>query len=617
MINFGSVRNWGFDVAYSYTESEGTAQRPGINERNLELSLGWYSASETPCESNLAINPLTGEPVPALSADVLNNCVPVDLFAPSLFESILDNELSTQAERDFLFSSRDFDTLYEQSFITAIISGDLFELPAGTVSAAFGYEYRNDRIDSIPNDVARDGLLFGFFRDLGAVGEKDTEEWFTEFEVPLLANAPGAKELTLNISTRQTTDEFYPTNNTYSGKLGWRPIDNLLIRGTVGTSYRAPNLRENFLLGQSGFLPLSDPCAVPADALELAPGGGVTYDPTNDTRTEVVLENCRRQGIDPTTLGSVGSGASTTVYSVEILRGRGSTDLAEEKSDSWTAGFSWDVELFKDVDLLDDVGINIGATYYEIDIRDSIVQQGAQGSINACYNDGEFDSVFCSNISREDGGTGFINEVRQEFLNRDSFQTRGVDVNMSLDVPVTIANRPVDLSADFNFNRKLQFSDAITDIVTGEVERDSDLGQFGLPEWEGSTIVRADWDDFRLTWSTRYIGSVRIDPDTRAALPFGDLDSGYNTCLGADNGDVDCRPVGEAENYFRHDVSFFYYGDVWTFGVGARNVLDEAPPLVDGRAQFSAWNTPFGAGYDINGRQYFVNVAAAFDDLSF
>ena len=304
--------------------------------------------------------------------------------------------------------------------------------------------------------------------------------------------------------------------------------------------------------------------------------------------------------------------------SVEILRARGSTDLIEEGSESWTAGFSWDVEVFDGVSALEDLDINFGATYYEIEIRNEIIPLGAQGSINSCYNDAEFDSVFCSNISRDN--EGFIDEVSQQFLNRDQIRTRGVDLNMSLDLPVTIANRPVDLSADLNFNRKLEFSTAISDIETGEIERDSDLGQFGFPEWEGTAIFRADFNDYRLTWSTRYIGNVAVDPDVRANFPFSNIDSSANrryTCLGEARGDVDCRPVGEADNYFRHDMSFFYYGDVWTIGVGARNVLNVAPPQVDGRIQFSGWNTPFGAGYDINGRQYFVNIAAAFDNLTF
>ena len=53
-------------------------------------------------------------------------------------------------------------------------------------------------------------------------------------------------------------------------------------------------------------------------------------------------------------------------------------------------------------------------------------------------------------------------------------------------------------------------------------------------------------------------------------------------------------------------------------GVGVRNLTNEAPPEVDSRVVLaSSFNIPLGAGYDLNGRQYFFNVAVRFDDLSF
>ena len=83
------------------------------------------------------------------------------------------------------FRDRTFDTEYKQDFINILFTGDLFEMPGGTAAAALGYEWRRDEIDSIPNDVARDGLLWGFFKDLGAIGEKTTKEWFAEVEMPI------------------------------------------------------------------------------------------------------------------------------------------------------------------------------------------------------------------------------------------------------------------------------------------------------------------------------------------------------------------------------------------------------------------------------------------------
>lgn len=595
MISFGSVDNWSFDASLVYSDSSGVSERQGIHEENLR-----YSFNTT------VMDPVTGAITCGNGSD---GCVPVNMFSPTLYQNLSRNDFATQEERDYVFTTRSFDTKYYQTLATVIFTGDLFRLPAGDLSAAIGYEFRNDEIKSIPNDVARDGLMLGFFKDLGATGDKDTNEFFAEVEAPLLAGVRAFEELTLNLSTRHTDDEFYGGAWTYSAKLGWRPVESLLIKGSVGTSYRAPNLRENFLLGTSGFRGLFDPCVTPESAISLDPNnpGGFIYDPSGETRTQTVLDNCVLEGVDPTFLGVTTSGQTIDVYSVEVLRGVGQTDLVEEKSDSFTAGFAWDQPIFEDFNL------TLGATYYEVDLRDEIITLFSQYSIDGCYEDAELDSPYCRNVSRNLAGDGLINQVDEAFLNRDQLKTRGVDINVALDWPAEMFGRAVDFSADLTFNRKLEFTTVFVDPVDGSVSADSDLGEFGLPEWEGQGIFRVDVGDYRATWSTRYIGSVRIDPDLREAYDFDNwLEGAGQTCLGEFGGDVDCRPVGEADNYFRHDFSVYYRGDVWTIGAGARNVLNEAPPKVDGRVVFSAFNTPFGAGYDVNGRTYFVNVAAQF-----
>jgi iron complex outermembrane receptor protein len=605
MFNIGSFDNMSFDLAYVYSESNGSSLRPGVNEEKLLYSLNTSRIEN----GEVVCGTPEGGP-----------CVPVNLFAPSLYQGLLSNELATQAERDFLFSERFIDTIYKQAYVSGLLTGDLFELPAGPVGAAIGYEYRNDDIRSLPNDVAAEGQLWGFFKDLGANGEKDTEEYFLEIEVPILAGVTAFEELTANVSTRHTDDEFYGGAWTYSGKLSWRPVNSLLLRGTVGTSYRAPNLRENFLEGLSGFANAADPCVVPADALVQDIDTGLTYDPSLDTRSDLLLQNCIAQGTDPTSLGIIAANAtSSPVYSVEVLQFVGSTGLDEEKSESWTAGFSWEQPFFEAFDL------SIGATYYEIEIKDEIVQFSFQGAIDDCYDDPEGDSPFCSAVRRENlggGEFGLIQEVDQNFINRDSLKTRGVDLNLTFDWPTSVFGKAVDFGADLNFNRKLEFSDLFISDIDGSVSADSDLGDFGLPEWEGQSILRADVGDYRLTWSTRYLAGVEVDPDVREAWPYsgaawtGEGDSW--TCAGEANGDVDCRPIAEADNYFRHDVSFYYYGDVWTLGLGARNVFNEEPPLIDGRPiSFDRSNVPLGRGYDVQGRQFFLNVSAAFDTPSF
>ena len=587
-LNIGSMENWSFDLSFIRSDSSGESLRSGVNEQRLLHSL-----------NTSRINPATGT---VTCGDGSDGCVPINLFAPSLYVGLVDNQFATQAEWDYLNAARTFDTTYTQSLLSYYMTGELFPLPGDTALGGIGFEFRRDEMDSIPNDVARDGLLWGYFSDRGAVGQKDTSELIAEMELPLIAGRPGIEEFTVNLSARYTKDELYPGSWTYSGKFAYRPNNTLLLRGTVGTSYRAPNLRENFMLGQSGFRSLSDPCVVPADAYNALAG----YNPALDERDEHVLENCRRHGVDPTTLGVIDTTQTSAVYSVEVY-GVGSLGLDEEKSESWTAGFSWE-EPYSDA-----FDVTVGATYYDISLRDEVVRLHTQTSINDCYGDIEGDSVFCDNVLREDLGGGmfglieFGNEI---FFNQNALSTRGVDVNLAFDWPAQIAGRAVDIGADLNLNRKLELETVNIHPITGDEDREDYVGEFGYPEWEGQGIIRADIGNWRFTLATRYIGSVAQDPV--GVDPWSDVfDGGSTTCLGPTRGDFRCRDVGFADNYMRHDASVYYRGDTWGIGAGVRNLQNAWPPQVDSsEVSYVYNNTPLGRGYDWQGRTYFLNFTA-------
>ncbi len=589
MINFGTVQNWSFDTYYSYSLSDANSFREGIRNDRLLLSLGTYSTTNTPCEND------TGT---VLADDAAPGCVPVNMFAPSLYPvGVVTGDFATAAERDYLFDNRDFDTEYEQTVWNAYFTGDIAEVPAGSVAFGFGFEVRNDRIDSIPDAVARDGLFFGFFSDGGAVGEKWQNEFFAEVEIPLLAGVQAAEELSLNMSARYTDDEFYGGNWTESFKLGWRPVDYLLLRATAGTSFRAPNLRELFLLSQSGFGNIFDPCYIPGDAIDELSGG---YNPAADDRDPIVLANCLANGVDPTLANNNGF----NTFSTEVAAG-GSLDLLAEESESWSAGFAWDLPNVNAFDL------SVSATYYEIEVNNTIIEPTGQFIVNDCYNNLSGNSSFCGRIERDfsDPTNPQIDILRAGFINRDSEKARGVDVNVSFDDQFTIAERPIDFGLDFTANRLLERSTLFTN-EDGSVDFDAFQGEFGFPTWRGQMGMRFDYDDFRLTYELRYLGSV--EQDQRGIDAFDEAITGISdTCEGPPN-DVLCRDIGFADNYFLHNLSAYYFGDRWTIGGGIRNVLDEEPPFVDGTEILSVNNAPIGTGYDLNGRVYFLNVTTSF-----
>lgn len=574
---------WNYDLYASYSRSDGTSVRKGIRDDRLQLSL-----------NTTVYDPATG--TYSCGGDIDPSCVPVNLFAPSLYNTPV-GDFATQAERDYLFGVRSFATTYEQTVINGVISGDVVELPGGMSSAALGFEYRQDTLDSRPDDVAADGLFFGFFNDQGASGSKDLYEAFGEIELPLIANQPGIYELSTNLSGRWTEDQYYGAAWTYSAKVGYRPVEWLRATGTIGTSFRAPNVRELFLRGQTGFLTLSDPCVVPEAAFDIATG----YNAANDPRDARTLANCTAAGIDPTTFAPNGAGNNN--FSTEVVSG-GGTDLNEETSDSWTAGLTFE-QPFTDA-----FDFSARVTYYDIEIEGAIAEPSAQFIINDCLIiQPTYPSTFCGRIERDPSDQS-LTMITATPINVNSETAKGVDINLNYNQDVTMFKRNVELFADLDLNHKIE-RDVTQLDDNGNATVTEYVGRIAFPEWTGTLSAGAEYDNWRVTWSSRYIGEGQ-QPDTE---DFSDIYGSSETCYGAANGDVDCRDVDFVDEFWSHDLSVGYSGDTFNVTVGVRNLFDEEPPLVDpSEYTTNGGNVPLGAGYNagIFGRAMFVRVGKQF-----
>jgi len=633
-INFGPGNDWTFDVSGVYSRSEGTSSRIGIRNDRLALALGMDPTVSAPTGRATPVV-LAGGPCAtsgffdpsALQPDVINGCVPVNLFAPSLYQTAV-GDFATQAERDYLFDSRDFDTTYEQTVLSAFFQGSIFELPGGTAKMVLGAEYRNDTLNSQPDLVASEGLFFGFFADQGAQGSKNIYEVFGEIDLPLMSGQTLVEDLRVNVSGRLTEDEFYGTNGTYSAKLGWRPIQQLLLKFSYGTSFRSPNLRELFLAGQSGFGGITDPCAVPSNAYAPLAGG---YNAANDTRDAFVLDNCRREGRDPTLVGTDGSTA-VQVPSVEITSG-GSFDLDPETSRSITTGFSFG-------ESLGPIDFDFNFNYYDIKVKGAIAEPTGQFIVNQCYlrDDGQR-SNFCDFIEFDTDPLSrrLITDVFAGFVNINEESVRGIDLNTNISTDLALFGKDIRLGLNVRANHLIQRDSVfLTDI--GEPTTDEDAGEFGFPSWTGRGTFSAQVDNVTFTWSTRYIGSTEqqedgIDPlsDAFGRGPDGQP-TGFigNTCLGNGSGSNDpttgafipdgvvagdgvfCRDIGFADEYFVSSASVRLEFDRFNFRVGVSNIFNENPPLIDTNEVFGISNIPIGNGYDLDGREYFASIGYTF-----
>ncbi|RJY09056.1 TonB-dependent receptor domain-containing protein [Aurantiacibacter aquimixticola] len=639
--------SWTYESSVVYSRSEGSSIRRGIREDRLALALGidptadfdgdgvfdntgdgiaddYISGTSNPllddgpCDVDSLANPGAAAP------DLAQGCVPVNLFAPSLFSQTI-GDFATQAERDYLFGERTFDTTYEQVVASTFITGDVFELPAGPVSVVLGGEYRYDSLDSRPDTVASNGLFWGFFADQGAEGDKYILEGFGELIVPVFDSEQfGA--LDVNAAGRVTKDEFYGTNFTYSLGAGWQPIPQILLKGTFGTSFRAPNLRENFLAGQSGFNNIFDPCAVPDAAFSEAQGG---YIEANDRRDPNILANCRREGRDPTQVGINDTGINTNQFASAEITSGGSLFLDPETSESLTAGLAV-TESWGAFDL------SFNFNFYNIDVEGAIIEPSGQFIVNSCFaNDNTDRSAFCDFItySEDPAARLLITDVFAGFINVNREVVSGIDLNADFGYEFSVGGEVLDLGLNLRANHLIERS---TTFINENLEEDfdEDAGEFGFPEWTGRAVFSAAYSDFAVTWQTRWIG------ETEQSVPGRDEFSdafGYNeageftgffsdTCLGAgsrdDDGNLDgivqgdgvyCKNVGFADDYFVHTLSLRYnFSDDIVLRAGVTNVFDENPPLIDTAEVFGISNTPIGNGYDLNGREFFGSVSIRF-----
>jgi iron complex outermembrane receptor protein len=625
-LNIGeNFNDWSFDVYGMYSRSDGSSVRRGVREDKLAFALGIDPTQDfdgdgifdndgdgladdynngvrfpdtlTPCDASALQNP------GFLLPDVTEGCVAANLFAPSLLGSPIGT-FATQAETDYLFGERTFDTVYEQTVISGFATGNIFKLPAGPVSAVIGAEYREDEIDSRPDAIASQGLFFGFFSDQGAQGKKSITEAFGELNVPLVADKPIFRELEVNFSGRLVDEEFYGFASTYSVKGGWRPINSLLLKGSYGTSFRAPNLRENFLGGSTGFNGVFDPCAVPQEVI-----AGEA-----DPRDQRILENCRREGRDPLRVGIDPTlGTTFANPSVEISTG-GSFELEEETSTALTLGAAWEQPFFDSFDL------NLNVNYYDIKIDGSIVSPNAQFIVNDCYTRQETTrSTFCDRIGTDANPDSrlLISDIDASFINQDRERATGLDFNAAFGKEFNAFDKAMDFGFNLRANRVLEISDTFIGD-DGLVNFDDDVGEFSNPRWTGRGTATLDVDDFRFTWQARYIGKVAQEPigvdefsdalDTRGTGFVG------NTCDGNSGTEFAgfCRDVGFASDVWTHTASMRYRSDSMTLRLGVANIFDRNPPSIDTDEVFGISNTPIGAGYDLDGREFFASISKAF-----
>jgi iron complex outermembrane receptor protein len=599
-INVGwfGENEWRWDAYASYDRGTGFQSQPVLNENNFTAAL---NPVQNPDGSITCSLQTAADIFGILSPET---CVPVNLFAPSIFSGgeFGDGGFSSQAERDFLINTRTNRTAIDQYVFSAFVDGKVTESPwGGDVTIGFGYEYRKDSIESRNSaDGVRGNILAENPLQEGQTdGSRSFNEYFGEINIPLVVDKPGIALLNIDGALRQTEESSY-SGTTYRVRAQYKPVDWFSISGGYGTSFRAPNLREQFLASQGGGVGgTNDPCININIQQSLSGFGG------DDTqRGQLLVNNCVASGVvftdsdgngflDTTVLGTTG------VTTIPTFTGGNST-LNPERSRTYTLTASFDQPWFDGFDF------KVAASYYDIKIKDSIEEPGIGQIVGGCFNDTDFPnqtSPFCNLIGRNTAGnaaSNLLNSIDITFFNIGEITAKGIDVNTQLSyTPFSYAGAPVEWVFSTAIARQIEQERQIFDPS----DRDDDVGEIGTPKWRINLNSATSWKDFTFTTESRFIGAQRNDFVAPSASGFF-LDSAGNR--------LQTTPVNFVESVWYHDAAITYAQDAWDITFGIRNVFDKEPPLINSSLGGQRNNAVSSAGYDFFGRTFFANARKSF-----
>jgi len=462
---------------------------------------------------------------------------------------------------------------------SANITGPIFALPAGDLSLAAGYEYRNDTGTYSPDAFAQTGLSSNLSAGPTS-GRYKVEEYYLEVDVPVLKDLPLARELSFNVAGRYSKyDTFGDTTN---GKfsLTWKPIDDLLVRGNYAQGFRAPTIDQ--LYGGIGgtFDYYTDPCDVSRQASDAAVRercmsgfGGQNGTPANYTQIG--------QGGIPCTKYPCQSGVQTFSGNNPLLQ--------PETATSKTAGLVYSPGWVS--------GLDVSLDWWRFHIKGYMTGDTITSMLYDCYVLSIASRCSSSLFTRD--ANGVVNYALRGQKNAGWIDTEGYDFGVNYRLP------------EFSFGRfAIHWNTTYTSHWDNKADNQPDTFVNPANSFAGFFRIRSnaslDWSlgDFGATWTTRYFSSQKEECADGPNSP-----DGYPCSLPNYVSDGISSPQNRIGSTTFHDVQVRWNAP-WnaTVSLGANNVFNHwAQPA------YSAPNSQFAyyGGFDI-GRFYYLRYQQKF-----
>ena len=477
--------------------------------------------------------------------------------------------LADKALQDFLFPVMTDKGVTETTMFTADIAGSVMTLPAGDLGFAFGVEHRKEEARYTPDALAQTEDFTGL-QNLPTSGEYDLNEVYLELNIPVLADMAFAKELTVNVASRYS--DFSNFGSTTNSKLGltWRPIDELLVRGTFAEGFRAPSIDNMYGGTGASFASYTDPCSV-----------GVAGSVAGNAA-------CTAAGVSPTYV-QLGQGllpcTAWPCQTPDVFVSGSNPALKPETSKSKTVGLVWSPRWV--------TGLDVSLDWFNYQISDMIISDSPNRILRDCYVYG--DAGRCNSFTRNPE-TGHIDSMFYGLANLGEMETEGFDLGIKYRLPELAIGQ---ISFDWQTTYVAKYDES---VVNGDGQTLM-LGSVGTPGiFRTRSNIGVNWSkgDWALNWTARYYSGMKEECIS--------LDDGW--CDRADryaNGEWDPQRTTGSNTF--HDVQVSYQAP-WnaTIAIGANNVFGHY-----GSVQYTQPLSSFSyyGGFDI-GRTVYMKYTQRF-----
>ena len=572
-----------YAAGYSIGNTEIYSDEPGIIGARYAAAL------------DVGINPATGEIDCRMNYDPTRDPALYDyvygppsyffgdtLYGPSLLGQIGDcrplnvmgRGAPSEEAKDYIGTNLRTNAFIEQEVTYGTLSGDLFDLPAGTVKAALGFEARVEQGQYNSSAIQDLGLTRSAARpSLGGGYEVDAD--YYEVSVPLMGGdvtLPFIASLVVDYSSRTIDNSIAGSYDVDATSLNWRVMDDLAIRVSEQTAVKAPDLGDLFLPQITTFSTAADPCDYRYRDVGRNP--------------EQRRANCDAEGIPADFISNVVNATAQGVTG-------GNPNLINEVADTKSTGLVYQPSWWGDVLF---GAASFAVDYIEIELTDYVTSYSLTQNMNACYDYDTYpNSQFCDSFSRDaefqvdDFATGLINAGLIDFATYVWKADWAFDVS-ELASFVSRENVAMDLGSMAIRYRATQ-EDFFASADSGAAEDlRSATGQFGNDEWFYDTQFEWAYQD----WYVYVQGNSRSGGVIDIDRVYDDEYLGY-----------DGQPIFEFDGYTSWNGGVGYrVNDGTTLRVNVSNLFDydgteddvftpEADLLFYGRSVTASMNVRF------------------------